>query len=125
MRTSCASGALWGRPSPGMEIHRGTTRHAARGTAQHALRHLVAWRSRNLPNCPKTPLITVVDLLSSTCNARSERAICTVDRTILANVSRIILNSAFLEYFVIREMILRLVLINLVRAALQSRNTCK
>jgi hypothetical protein len=73
----------------------------------------------------KKQSITEVYLLSSTCNARSERAICTVDRTILANVSRIILNSAFLEYFVIREMILRLVLINLVRAALQSRNTCK
>ena len=43
--------------------------------------------------------IIAVNLVSSTCNARSERDICTVDRTFLANVSRIILNSAFLEYF--------------------------
>ena len=43
--------------------------------------------------------IFAVNFVSTTCNARSERDICTVDRTFLANVSRIILKSVFLEFF--------------------------
>jgi hypothetical protein len=37
--------------------------------------------------------------VATTCNGRSERDICLVDRTIFANVSRLIFNSAFLKYF--------------------------